>query len=72
MAPCDPPPAGDVPRSGGRLLSGRREPPRHELPPPPFPVGNESLRLAIVLEEMQGLARERVWALAPWFVHVRT
>jgi protease-4 len=47
-------------------------PPRHELPPPPFPVGSEGLNPATVLEALQDLARERAWALAPWIVHVRT
>jgi protease-4 len=46
--------------------------PRHELPPSPFPVGTEGLNLTSLLEEIQGLARERVWAMAPWIVHVRT
>ena len=53
----------------------RRRPvraPRHELPPSPFPVGTEGLNLTSLLEEIQGLARERVWAMAPWIVHVRT
>jgi protease-4 len=46
--------------------------PRHELPPSPFPVGSEGLNLATAIEALQDLARERVWALAPWIVHVRT
>jgi len=49
-------------------------PPRHELLPLPFPlaggrVGNGGLRP--LLNALQGLARERVWALAPWTVQVR-
>jgi protease-4 len=46
--------------------------PRRELPPAPFPIGNEGLNLAMVVEQIQLLARERVWALAPWIVHVKT
>jgi protease-4 len=46
--------------------------PRHELPPAPFPMGAEGLNLALMLEQIRGLARERVWAMAPWFIQVNT
>ncbi len=60
-------------------------PPRHAMPPSPFPMqrgtpgqhdpGGPSLLPAIGLsalrEALYGLARERVWALAPWLVQVR-
>jgi protease-4 len=46
--------------------------PRHELPPTPFPVGIEGLNLTLLLEELRNLARERVWAMAPWFIQVNT
>ena len=44
-------------------------PPRHELIPLPFPT-TESI-WATLLDALQSLARERVWALAPWIVQVR-
>jgi protease-4 len=45
-------------------------PPRHSLPPPPFQqTGNEGLRA--MLNVLRDLARERVWALAPWLVRIR-
>ena len=47
-------------------------PPRHALLPPPFPVAEERMTsLRTVLDVLQSLARERVWALAPWTVQVR-
>jgi protease-4 len=49
-------------------------PPRHELPPPLQPLaqatGNDGA-LACLHDLLRGLARERVWALAPWSVQVR-
>jgi protease-4 len=45
-------------------------PPRHELPAPAFPAGGEGI--AALLDILQGLARERVWALAPWTIHIHT
>lgn len=48
------------------------QPPRHALPPPAFPSAEESTRnLYSMLEAIQGLARERVWALAPWTIQVQ-
>jgi len=58
-------------------------PPHHELLPPPFPdpyprsfflAGvRESpvVGLGILLDALQSLARERMWALAPWAIRVR-
>jgi protease-4 len=47
-------------------------PPRHELPPTPFPLkeGKEG-NLVALFDTLRGLARERVWALAPWSVRIR-
>jgi protease-4 len=55
-------------------------PPRHELLPQPFPIAGEeeflALGLGALLDILIGqawsgrLARERVWALAPWMVRV--
>jgi protease-4 len=44
-------------------------PPRQELLPRPFPIAEPTWR--VVLDVLQNLARERVWALAPWTVRVR-
>jgi len=50
-------------------------PPRHELLPQPLSLarGKESLAasLGASLDALHSLARERVWALAPWMVRVR-
>jgi len=49
-------------------------PPRHTLLPPPFPLAGGRGRdggLKAMLDALQGLACERVWALAPWMVRVR-
>ena len=52
-------------------------PPRHELLPQPFPTalrqaqGTTETIWATLLDALQGLARERMWALAPWVVRVR-
>jgi len=49
-------------------------PPRHALLPPPFPLAGGSVGdvgLVALLDALQSLARERVWALAPWTVRVR-
>jgi len=50
------------------------QPPRRELSPSPFPLpggreGDEGL--SALLDALRGLARERVWALAPWSVRIR-
>jgi protease-4 len=49
-------------------------PPRHELLPRPFPLaggsGSLTVGLGALLDALQDLARERVWALAPWTVRV--
>jgi len=45
-------------------------PPRRELPAPAFPASNEGI--AALLDTLRGLARERVWALAPWTIHIHT
>jgi protease-4 len=49
-------------------------PPRHEALPRPFPLAEEPGALGIglgpLLDALQGLARERAWALAPWVVRV--
>jgi protease-4 len=44
-------------------------PPRRELLPRSLPVGEPAW--AAILETLRDLARERVWALAPWMVQVR-
>jgi protease-4 len=44
-------------------------PPRRELLPRSFPAAESAWR--VVLDALQNLARERVWALAPWVVRVR-
>jgi protease-4 len=48
--------------------------PRHELLPPPFPLREGSVLdvgIGVLFGVLQGLARERVWALAPWTLQVR-
>ena len=47
-------------------------PPRHDLLPRPFgeATRNHMADLEAVLDAVRGLARERVWALAPWTVQV--
>jgi protease-4 len=45
-------------------------PPRHMLTPRPFPTPDQAW--AATLDAWQSLARERVWAMAPWIVQVRT
>jgi protease-4 len=45
-------------------------PSRHALPPYPFPTPDQTW--TALLDALQGLARERVWAVAPWIVQVRT
>jgi protease-4 len=45
-------------------------PPRHTLAPPPFPTPDQTW--ADLLDTLQSLARERVWAMAPWTVQVQT
>ncbi len=45
------------------------QPPRQELPARPFPV--EEPTWAMLLDTLQDLAHERVWALAPWTLRVR-
>ncbi len=48
-------------------------PPRHEILPPPFPLQGGRAGdggLWALLDALQSLARERVWALAPWLVRV--
>ena len=53
----------------------RIRPPRHARLPTPFPQAPESdtdQGLGAILSTLQSLARERIWALAPWTVHVRT
>lgn len=49
-------------------------PPRRELLPRPFPLAEErgglAIGLGVLLDALQGLARERAWALAPWMVRV--
>ncbi len=44
-------------------------PPRRESLPRPFPIAESAW--GVVLDVLQSLARERVWALAPWIVRVR-
>jgi protease-4 len=44
-------------------------PPRHELLPRPFPMADSNW--TALLGALKDLARERVWALAPWMVHIR-
>lgn len=49
-------------------------PPRHELLPPPFPLREGSVLdggIGVLFGVLQGLARERVWALAPWTLQVQ-
>jgi protease-4 len=47
-------------------------PPRRELLPAPFSLREETERgLTALLDNLQRLARERVWALAPWIVRIR-
>jgi ClpP class serine protease len=51
-------------------------PPRHVMFPPPFPIARETETawnsgLGAWIEALQGLAREHVWALAPWLVQVQ-
>ena len=49
-------------------------PPRHELLPPPFPLAGGragDVGLMALFDALRDLARERVWALAPWIVQVR-
>jgi len=50
-------------------------PPRHTLAPQPFPLPEGQTlsvsSLGTLLETLQGLARERVWALAPWTIRVQ-
>ncbi len=49
-------------------------PPRHDLFPPPFPlaVGRAGDGgLGVLLDALRSLARERVWALAPWAIRIR-
>lgn len=49
-------------------------PPRHELFPPPFPLARGGARdggWGALLDALQNLARERVWALAPWAIRIR-
>lgn len=50
------------------------QPPRCELLPTPFPLPGGRAGdggLLMLLDVLRGLARERVWALAPWTVRVR-
>jgi len=44
-------------------------PSRHELLPQSFPTAEATWMM--LLDALQGLARERVWALAPWAMRVR-
>nr|HID14640.1 signal peptide peptidase SppA [Anaerolineae bacterium] len=49
-------------------------PPRHELLPSPFPLAGGRAGdggLWVLLDALRALARERVWALAPWVVQIR-
>ncbi len=49
-------------------------PPRHELFPPPFPLAGGKAGdggLGVLLDALRSLARERVWALAPWAIRIR-
>ncbi len=47
------------------------QPPRHAIPPLAFPSEQASVRaLHTMLDAIQSLTRERVWALAPWTVQV--
>jgi protease-4 len=49
-------------------------PPRHELFPPPFPLAVGKAGdggLGVLLDALRSLARERVWALAPWAIRIR-
>ena len=51
-------------------------PPRHERPPHPFPRSAEgealTAGLGALLDMLRDLAREPVWALAPWAVRVQS
>ena len=54
------------------------QPPRHALPPQPFPAAPQQLAQGIVdqtwlllVESLNTLARERIWALAPWVVQIK-
>jgi protease-4 len=54
------------------------QPPRRTLPPQPFPVASQQLAQGIVdqtwpvlIEGLHTLARERIWALAPWLVQIK-
>ncbi len=48
-------------------------PPRRELPPSLSPTGGRSgnEELGVLFDALRDLARERVWALAPWTVRIR-
>jgi protease-4 len=53
----------------------RIHPPRHTRLPTPFPQAPEDdteMGLGAMLSSLQSMSRERVWALAPWTVHVLT
>jgi protease-4 len=43
-------------------------PPRHAVSPPPFPTPDQTW--APLLETLQSMVRERVWAMVPWIVQV--
>jgi protease-4 len=43
-------------------------PPRHTLTPHPFPTPDQAW--TALLDAWQSIARERVWAMAPWIVQV--
>jgi hypothetical protein len=48
--------------------------PRRELLPPPFPLREGSVLdggIGALFGVLQSLARERVWALAPWTLQVQ-
>ena len=47
-------------------------PPQRELLPRPFPFADDlwAASLGLLLDGLRGLARERVWALAPWMVRI--
>ncbi|MCP4537031.1 MAG: signal peptide peptidase SppA [Chloroflexi bacterium] len=48
------------------------QPPRHAMPPPAFPfVEKRAQSLYTILDTIQSLAHERVWALAPWIVQIQ-
>ncbi len=47
-------------------------PPRRELLPTPLPLEKTGDGgLPALFDALRGLARERIWALAPWSVHIR-